>query len=77
MEEVKFVTLENNKECIVLDEFNVEEEKYILLANSLNGNDLSIRKVKEDKLIGLDDEFEFNKVIAHYLIKEWRKNNAV
>ena len=64
---MKFITLENNKECVILEEFNFNNEQYILLANSTNGNDLTIRKVKNNNLVGLDSEEEFNYIINLYL----------
>lgn len=67
MEEVEFVTLENNLEYIVLDKFKLDEQSYVLLTNSKNGADFCIRRVSGEQLQGLKDETEFNKVMEYYL----------
>ena len=66
IEEFSFVTLEDGRECIILDEFIYQEQPYVLLINSKNKNDYIIRKVVEDELVGLIDENEFNNVLNFY-----------
>lgn len=61
-----FIRLEDNRDCIVLDEFTYEKNKYVILVNSLDKDDFIIRKVINEELIGLDNEEEFKNVFTHY-----------
>ena len=70
MTEVSFIKLEDGRECILLDEFTYDNDKYVLLINSKKNDDYIIRKIFNDELIGLDSEEQLNKVLIYYL-----KNN--
>ncbi|MBQ7031457.1 MAG: hypothetical protein IJY87_03945 [Bacilli bacterium] len=61
-----FVKLEDNRDCIILDEFTYEKNKYVILVNSLDKDDFIVRKVINEELIGLDNEEEFKKVFMYY-----------
>lgn len=61
-----FITLEDNRECILLDEFKYKNDTYVILINSLDKEDYIIRKIVNNELIGLDNEEHFQKVFSHY-----------
>ena len=62
-----FVKLEDNKECILLDQFEFEKNKYVVLVNSEDENDFIVRQVINDELVGLESEEQFNKVYVYYI----------
>lgn len=64
---ITVVKLEDNKECIVLDEFLYENNKYVILVNCANRQDFIVRKVENNDLVGLDNEEHFQKVFLYYL----------
>ena len=61
-----FITLEDNRECILLDEFIFENDKYVILVNSLDKDDFIVRKIINNELVGLDNEEHFKKVFLYY-----------
>jgi len=61
-----FVTLEDNRDCILLDEFTFENDKYIILVNSLDKDDFIVRKIINNELVGLDNEAHFKKIFLYY-----------
>lgn len=61
-----FIKLEDNRDCILLDEFEFKSHKYVILVNSLDKDDFIVRKVINEELIGLDNEEEFKKVFMYY-----------
>lgn len=61
-----FITLEDNRECILLDEFTFENDKYVILVNSLDKDDFIVRKIINNELVGLDNEEHFKKVFLYY-----------
>lgn len=63
---VEVVTLEDNRECIILDEFTLDNNKYVILVNTLNKDDFIFRKINNNKLIGLTNEDEFKKVFLYF-----------
>lgn len=69
MTEVYFITLEDNKECIVVDEIIYNNQKYLFLVNSQNNNDFTIRKEINSELIGLNDDIEFDNVMLLFTKK--------
>ncbi len=63
------ITLENNKNYVLLSTIDVDNNKYFYMANELNPEDLCIRKVVIDKdndesLVKLDNKEELNKVLS-------------
>ncbi len=64
-------TLEiDNKEYILLDEVELNNQKYVYLINSLDPEDTVIRKYGLDNiLLGLDSEQEFDDVLAAFFQK--------
>ena len=49
MKDVEFVKLEDNKLCIILDEFVLNNIKYVILVNAQDEKDYIVRKEIEDK----------------------------
>lgn len=68
MTELELVTLEDNKVCIVLNEIEIDNIKYVYLVNSQDKTDYIIRKEINDELIGLDNEIEFENAIKQLII---------
>ena len=66
--ELDFVTLDN-KEYLVIDEIKHNDINYIYLVNNKNSKDFVIRKEKDDLLVGLDNEEEFNEVMKSFINK--------
>lgn len=66
MMNVEVVTLEDNRECIILNEFILDNNKYVILVNTMNKDDFIFRKRINDKLVGLKDEEEFKKVFLYF-----------
>ena len=64
---LNFVTLEDNRECVLLDEISFNNEKYAILVNALNKDDYIIRKIVGEELIGLENEEELQQVLFAYL----------
>lgn len=62
-----FVKLEDDKECILLDQFEFENKKYVVLVNSEDENDFIVRQVINDELVGLESKEQFDKVYMYYI----------
>jgi len=60
------ITLENNKEYILLDEFIYGNDKYAVLVNSLDSEDYVLRQVIGNELVGLENEDHFKQVFMYY-----------
>lgn len=63
------ITLENNKNYVVLSTIDFDNNKYFYMANELNPEELCIRKVIIDKdndeaLVKLDSKEELTKVLS-------------
>jgi hypothetical protein len=69
MTDIELVTLEDGKICIIIAEEIIDNNKYVYLVNTANRKDYIIRKEKNNELIGLDNEEEFNKVTLALLQK--------
>ena len=71
--ELNFITLEDNKSYGVFSTMELDNNKYLLLANDDNPKDVTIRKVivKDDKefLVKLDNEEEFEKIMEEFTKK--------
>jgi len=67
MEKIEYITIEDGRECIVLKEFEHKGKDYVVLVNSMNRNDYILRKVVDNKLMGLKDEKEFKEVFTSFL----------
>ena len=63
MTTVEFVRLENNQEYIILESEMINDIEYLYLINAQNDKDYVIRKKIGDKLVGLDNDLEFEEVI--------------
>lgn len=64
------IVLEDGRQCVILNEFFVNDKKYLLLINKDDGSDFIIRKKNNNEIVGLDDEFEFENVIKKIINKE-------
>ncbi len=66
--EVEVVTLEDNKDYIIL----ARHENYLLLVNENDEEDICVRKEEGDFLIGLESEEEVDKAlkIFHDILKK-------
>jgi hypothetical protein len=69
MTDIELVTLEDGKNCIIIAEEIIDNNKYVYLVNTANRKDYIIRKEINNELIGLDNEEEFNKVTLALLTK--------
>lgn len=73
MEEVKTIVLEDGLEYFLLDELEIDNNKYYFLANMQNHKDICVRKQEidngEEYLVTLDSENEVAKVLAHFAHK--------
>jgi len=67
MEKIEYITIEDGRECIVLKEFEHKGKDYVVLVNSMNRNDYILRKIENNKLIGLKDEQEFQEAFKTFL----------
>lgn len=75
MENKDIITLEDNKEYIILDII----DKYFYLVNKKDSQDFCIRKLKNldsPTIIQLNDEKEFNKA-QKMLADKMKKNNNI
>ena len=77
MADLDILTLQNNKDYIVIDTLINEEKKYLFLLNKEDDNDMVVRKVikKDDGeyVTKLDSEDEFEEIM--YLFKEKHKGD--
>lgn len=71
MEEVEVITLEDGKDYMVTDEFEINKVRYVYLTNEEDIADICIRKINiinnEEYLVGLDSEEEFKKALQEFL----------
>ena len=77
MIEVDMLTLENNKEYMIVETLLNEGNKYLFLVNKDDNEDIVVRKViqKEDGeyIVKLDNDDEFEEIM--YLFKEKHKGD--
>lgn len=64
--DLNYITLENNKEYILLDEFLYNNSKYVVLVNSVDNEDYVLRQVIANELVGLENEEQFKEVFMYY-----------
>lgn len=71
MEDVEIITLEDGKDYMVTDEFEINKVRYVYLTNEEDIADICIRKINiinnEEYLVGLDSEEEFKKALQEFL----------
>ncbi len=75
MTELDFIMLENNKECIIVDQIIYNNQKYVFLVNSKDSNDFTIRKEINNLLVGLDNNIEFEKVMTVFIKERLKGSN--
>jgi hypothetical protein len=70
MVEMNFVTLEDGLEYAIIDEIEMNFQKYVYLANIKSDDGFLIRKVKDENgenyLTGLDNDQEFDKALKAF-----------
>lgn len=70
---MEVVTLEDNKDYLVLDTLEIDEIKYIYLClvTDQEKKSVCIRKLVDDEknIVGLDSEEEYKKALNAYIIK--------
>lgn len=73
MDVVSKITLEDNKEYIIVDAITIENVEYLYLINEEDIGKLCIRKVQtidnKECLAGLKDELEFQNALSEYVKK--------
>lgn len=67
--EIETVMLEDNKEYYIIDTIIIDNLKYLFLSQEFNSDVIVIRKVLENKIIGLDNEAEYNKALKVFTNK--------
>lgn len=71
MENIEIITLEDGKDYMVTDEFEINKVRYVYLTNEEDIADICIRKVNiinnEEYLVGLDSEEEFKNALQEFL----------
>ena len=71
---LEFITIEDGRECLVLDEFDYNNKKYIILVNSINKTDFIIREIVNDEIKGIESETILQKVLFYYFDKVVKKD---
>lgn len=71
--EKETITLEDGRECLILNELSMKKTKYLVLVNINNSTDFIIRKKVGNDIVGLDNEKEFENVLKE--LTDSIKNN--
>lgn len=70
MEEIRVIKLEDNIEYGIIDEIEINNQKYIYLTNIDDSTDFCIRKMiienGKELLIGLNNEKEFDLALRYF-----------
>lgn len=70
MEELEYITLENDKDYFIVDEIEVNGVTYIYLTNENDDKDFCIRKMGENnEVLRLDNGTEFDKALLYFTKK--------
>lgn len=71
MKEVDIITLEDGKDYMVVDEFEINKVKYVYLTDENDVANFCIRKINiinnEEYLVGLDSEDEFKNALQEFV----------
>ncbi|MBQ8902141.1 MAG: DUF1292 domain-containing protein [Bacilli bacterium] len=70
--EVNVVTLENNKDYIIIDTIEFNDNKYLFLSNKDDENDMCVRKIitkDREYLTKLDNKNELEEVLNIFATK--------
>jgi len=70
--EVNVVTLENNKDYIIIDTIEFNDNKYLFLSNKDDENDMCVRKIitkDREYLTKLDNQNELEEVLNIFATK--------
>lgn len=76
--EVNVITLENEKDYIIIDTIEYNNNKYLFLSNKEDENDMCVRKVilkDKEYLIKLESENELEEVLNVFTTKYKGDNN--
>lgn len=67
------VTLEDGEEYIILDEIDIDDDRYVYLSNENGNHKFKIRKTKMvgniEMFVGLDSDDEFDKAMLYFIKK--------
>lgn len=78
MIDMNVVTLEDNKEYMIIGAEEVDNNKYLILTNEEEPEKLVVRRIitenNEDFLVKLDTKDEYDKVIYNYY-EEYKRRN--
>ena len=69
------IILEDKKEYGIIDELIIDNITYLYLCDVEKPENFCVRKVKDDKVIGLDNNEEFDKALAEFT-KKWSEINS-
>ena len=73
LKEYDVVTLEDGLEYVVLDEIEIDGNKYLYLSNEDDGQKFKVRKSSMagniEMLVGLDSDEEFDKAMLYFTKK--------
>lgn len=69
MNEFNTVILDNKLEYMIINNIKVKDYNYLILVNLNDYKDFAIRKEVQNKLIGLNDDVEFNNVLLAFFRK--------
>lgn len=71
--EVNVIKLDNEKEYIIIDAIETDNDKYLYMANEEDELDMCLRKIikkdGKDYLVELDSEEEFEEVVTMFFEK--------
>lgn len=78
MIDMNVVTLEDNKEYMIIGAEEVDNKKYLILTNEEEPEKIVVRRIitenNEDFLVKLDTKDEYDKVIYNYY-EEYKRRN--
>lgn len=75
--EVHVITLENNKNYEIIDTIQINDNKYLILSNEEDDNDICVRKVivegEREYITKLDTKEEFEEIMCTFYNKYMKK----
>ncbi len=70
IKEYDSVTLEDGEEYIILDEIDIDGDRYVYLSNENDNHRFKVRKAKKvgniEMFVGLDSDDEFDKAMLYF-----------
>ena len=69
--EYEYLTLEDGKEYLIIDEIEIDGINYVYLSNGEDNENFRVRKNKKvgniEMLVGLDSDQEFDKAMLYFV----------